>query len=44
MDIAGDSGTGDPEGPHVTENVGTATVKFLLFELKEHPYKDPKAK
>ncbi len=27
-----------PERPHVTENNGTTTVKFLLVELKEHPY------
>src|SRR3990172_1768405 len=35
---AGDAGYGDPERPHVTENVGEQTVKFLLVELKEHPY------
>src|SRR4030095_4966232 len=29
---------GDPEKPHQTENVGDKTVKFLLIELKEHPY------
>lgn len=27
-----------PEGPHMTENIGGETVKFLLVELKEHPY------
>jgi hypothetical protein len=27
-----------PEGKHVIENVGTKTVKFLVVELKEHPY------
>ncbi len=36
---AGDSGYGDPERPHQTENTGKKTVKFLLVELKEHPYK-----
>lgn len=29
---------GPPEKPHITENVGTTTVKFLIVELKEHPY------
>lgn len=29
----------DAERPHVTENAGTVTTKFLLVELKEHPYK-----
>jgi mannose-6-phosphate isomerase-like protein (cupin superfamily) len=27
-----------PEKPHMTENVGTTTVKFIIVELKEHPY------
>ncbi len=36
---AGDSGYGDPERPHQTENTGKQTIKFLLVELKEHPYK-----
>jgi quercetin dioxygenase-like cupin family protein len=31
-----------PEGPHMTENIGGKTVKFLLVELKEHPYIAPK--
>jgi len=35
---AGDSMYGDPEKPHQTENLGDKTVKFLLIELKEHPY------
>lgn len=35
---AGDYGYGDPEKPHQTENLGDKTVKFLLVELKEHPY------
>ncbi len=36
---AGESGFFDPEDPHVTENAGDKTLKFLLVELKEHPYK-----
>lgn len=36
---AGDSGVSGPERPHWTENVGTTTLKFLMVELKEHPYK-----
>ncbi len=36
----GVNGASDPERPHVTENVGTTTVKFLIVELKEHPYKE----
>jgi quercetin dioxygenase-like cupin family protein len=36
---AGDSGYGNPEKPHRTENMGDKTAKFLLVELKEHPYK-----
>ena len=28
-----------PERPHMPENIGDKTVKFLLVELKEHPYK-----
>jgi mannose-6-phosphate isomerase-like protein (cupin superfamily) len=35
---AGESGYGDPEKPHQTENIGDKTAKFLLIELKEHPY------
>ena len=34
----GDSGFAEPERPHVTENTGNAPIKFLLVELKEHPY------
>jgi quercetin dioxygenase-like cupin family protein len=37
----GDSGFSSPERPHITENTGDKTVKFLLVELKEHPYKAP---
>lgn len=33
---------GRPEGQHVTENVGNKTVKFLLVELKDYPYKAEK--
>lgn len=35
---AGDNAYGDPEKPHQTENIGKKTAKFLLIELKEHPY------
>jgi quercetin dioxygenase-like cupin family protein len=35
----GDSGYGDPERPHQTQNMGNKPAKFLLVELKEHPYK-----
>lgn len=34
----GDYGYSDPERPHVTENASDKPVKFLLVELKEHPY------
>lgn len=27
-----------PEGPHMTENIGDQPVKFILVELREHPY------
>ena len=37
--MPGDSGFSNPERPHRTENVGTKPAKFLLVELKEHPYK-----
>jgi len=40
----GDSGYSDPERPHIAENVGTTTIKFLIVELKEHPYKTVKMK
>jgi len=29
-----------PERPHVTENGGKTTIKFLVVELKDHPYKE----
>jgi uncharacterized RmlC-like cupin family protein len=35
---AGDYAYGSPEKPHQTENTGKKTAKFLLIELKEHPY------
>lgn len=41
---AGMSGVSAPERPHVSENGGTDTIKFLLVELKEHPYIEPKTK
>lgn len=41
---AGDSGFSVPEGPHVTENAGNKAVRYLLVEMKEHPYKAPKKK
>jgi quercetin dioxygenase-like cupin family protein len=28
-----------PERPHVSENGGTKTLKFLIVELKDYPYK-----
>lgn len=37
----GFSGFFGPEGPHMPENIGTETAKFLVVELKEHPYKAP---
>jgi mannose-6-phosphate isomerase-like protein (cupin superfamily) len=37
----GMSGVSAPERPHVAENTGATTVKFLLVELKEHPYVAP---
>lgn len=41
---AGESGVSEPERPHVTQNIGNKTAKFLIVELKEHPYKATKAK
>jgi quercetin dioxygenase-like cupin family protein len=35
---AGEGGFSDPERPHVTENAGSKPGKFLIVELKEHPY------
>jgi quercetin dioxygenase-like cupin family protein len=40
----GDSGFSNPERPHWTENGGSKPFKFLLVELKEHPYKESKGK
>jgi quercetin dioxygenase-like cupin family protein len=34
----GDSGFSMPERPHYTENISKKPIKFLLVELKEHPY------
>lgn len=39
---AGDSGYSDPERPHIAENGGDKVLKFLVIELKEHPYKGEK--
>lgn len=41
---AGECAFSGPERPHVTENPGKQPVKFLLVELKEHPYKAPEMK
>ena len=41
---SGDSGYQDAERPHVTQNNGKSTAKFLLVELKEHPYMYPNKK
>lgn len=41
---AGESGISEPERPHTTQNIGSKTAKFLIVELKEHPYKAPKLK
>lgn len=41
---AGQSGVSEPERPHITQNIGDKTAKFLIVELKEHPYKAPKTK
>lgn len=35
----GECGAEGPERPHQTENVGDKAAKFLIVELKEHPYK-----
>src|SRR6185295_17396453 len=40
----GESGVGAPERPHMTTNVGKTTIKFLIVELKEHPYQPQAAK
>ena len=34
----GDNGFSNPERPHWTENTGSKACKFLIVELKEHPY------
>ena len=33
------NGFSSPERPHSTQNTGKTTVRFLIVELKEHPYK-----
>ena len=38
---AGDGGFSGPERPHIVDNAGTKPLKFLLVELKEHPFKAP---
>ena len=40
----GDNGYSVPERPHWTENTGDKPAKFLIVELKEHPYKATKGK
>jgi quercetin dioxygenase-like cupin family protein len=40
---AGESGYSGPEGAHATEAMGDKPMKFLIVELKDHPY-IPKAK
>src|SRR5262245_769219 len=35
---SGDCGYSNPERPHWTENTGSKACKFLIIELKEHPY------
>lgn len=37
---AGESGYSDPERPHWVQNVGSATVKWIELEMKEHPYSE----
>ncbi|HWC54946.1 MAG TPA: cupin domain-containing protein [Chitinophagaceae bacterium] len=36
---SGDYGFSNPEGLHQTENIRDKTLRFLIVELKEHPYK-----
>lgn len=36
---AGENGFSMPEGPHVAINTGKKQIRFVLVELKEHPYK-----
>lgn len=40
--LPGECGAEGPERPHQTENVGDKPAKFLIVELKEHPYKAAK--
>jgi quercetin dioxygenase-like cupin family protein len=41
---AGDNFYAGPERPHMTQNITDKPVRFLLIELKEHPYKEMKMK
>ena len=36
---AGDAMGAPPDGPHMTTNNGKKPIKFILVEMKEHPYK-----
>lgn len=36
--VPGDNGYSDSERPHWTENTGSKPARFLIVELKEHPY------
>lgn len=40
--LPGECGAEGPERPHQTENAWDKPAKFLIVELKEHPYKAPK--
>lgn len=40
----GDNGFSMPERPHTVQNTGKKEVRFLLVELKEHPYMENKMK
>lgn len=40
----GDNGYSNPERPHWTENVGDKPARFLIVELKEHPYESEQGK
>ena len=35
---AGGNSFSSPEGPHYTVNMGNKQARFLVVELKEHPY------
>ncbi|HMC97722.1 MAG TPA: cupin domain-containing protein [Flavobacteriales bacterium] len=40
----GDNGYSNAERQHWTENVGTKPARFLIVELKEHPYETAQGK